>query len=249
MKNLFLIILAFTLVPFTALADGDDPRTISVTGEAELMLEPDEVVVTFMAENRGADLQEVKSANDKAVSAVLAYAKKGLRVPPKHLQTAYVQIHPQYRQCNYKQQQNNTCNPLNIIGYHVRKDIQITLHQLGQYEPLVEKALEVGVTHIKGVQFKLKERNAHKHNVQQMAVADAKSRADLIAGSLGQRVGSPLTIALDSFHSGYPRSQPRAEFAKSMLHAGAAAGGGDSTIATGQIRVSGRVSIVFELED
>ena len=119
-----LVCFQMLVVAQTAQADADKPvRSISVSGEAEVRVVPDQALISMTAENRNASLQEAKQENDKAVSGFIAYATQKLGVEKKHIQTDFVNIEPVYRQCNYDDEMSGRCNPLDIAYYSVRKGI------------------------------------------------------------------------------------------------------------------------------
>src|SRR5689334_250801 len=61
-------------------------RTISVNGEAEVKVVPDQVQISLTAENRGRDLLETQAENDKAVKGLVEYATKTLGIEARHVQ-------------------------------------------------------------------------------------------------------------------------------------------------------------------
>jgi uncharacterized protein YggE len=99
-------------------AKGAEPRTVTVTGEAEVKVVPDEVVLVLGVENTHKQLAEVKKANDQRVKNVLA-AVQAAGVSPKNVQTDYLSIEPDYRQ--------ESGDLRKIVGYIQRTTIVVTL--------------------------------------------------------------------------------------------------------------------------
>ena len=60
-------------------------RTISVSGEATVLVVPDQVQISMTAENRAADLMAAKEQNDQAVKALVEYATKTLGIEPRRV--------------------------------------------------------------------------------------------------------------------------------------------------------------------
>ena len=57
-------------------AERENPRLITVTGEAEIKVVPDEVIVTFGVETNDKEISVSRSKNDERVKNVLALAEK-----------------------------------------------------------------------------------------------------------------------------------------------------------------------------
>jgi uncharacterized protein YggE len=72
------------------------PRLVMMTGKAEVLVVPDEVVLTLGVETSNKDLGQTKRENDEIVARVLAAAQAN-GVDPKYLQTDHNSIEPRYR--------------------------------------------------------------------------------------------------------------------------------------------------------
>ena len=64
---------------------------IEVSGKAEILVVPDEVLVTFGVENKHEDLAQATADNDRRASAILAVAKD-LGVPHSMVQTSHISV-------------------------------------------------------------------------------------------------------------------------------------------------------------
>jgi hypothetical protein len=118
-----------------AAAEGVEPRTVTVTGEAEVKVVPDEVIVVFGVESIHKELAEVKKTNDQRVRNVLA-AVQAAGVLSKNVQTDYINIEPDYR--------SSDSSAPKIVGYIERTTIVVTLTDLTKFEKLLTSTLEAG---------------------------------------------------------------------------------------------------------
>ena len=237
----------------TAQADTDKPlRSISVSGEAEVRVVPDQALISMTAENRNANLLEAKQANDKAVSSFMAYATQKLGVEKKHIQTDFVSIEPVYRQCNYDDEMSGRCNPLDIAYYSVRKGIQVRLGDLTQYEQLVTQALLHGVSRIDNVQFLTTQLRKHRDTARELAAKAAQEKATAIAGTLGMKVAKPLNVSENVhsiFHwSGSYGGRGNNRMMQNAIQSAPGGGEGAESFALGQINITANVQASFELE-
>lgn len=258
MRSLFLFIAA-TLACFPALAQNSAPpappsRTISVSGEGEVRVVPDQALISMTAENRGADIGQAKAANDRTVKALLEYITGELGVPAKNVQTDFVSIEPVYKQCHYEAEMTGKCDPLETAWYSVRKGVQVRLDELGKYERLVARALELGVTRVDDIQFITKELRKHRDEARDLAARASQEKARAIAETLGMQLGKPLTINTENYYNYYWNGSAQRGHSSMMMQnviqnaPGGTAPPDGSTLALGQINISARVQVTYEME-
>src|SRR5215212_1452367 len=72
-----------------------EPPLITVTGQSEVRVAPDEVDFTLVVENLDKDLLAAKSKNDETVRQVLALVGQ-YGVEPQDVQTSYISVEPRY---------------------------------------------------------------------------------------------------------------------------------------------------------
>jgi len=266
-KILFAVIIS-TIV-FTASAQADVPpptvpapppwrdRSISVSGDAEVKVVPNQVQLSLTAENRGKDLMETKAKNDETVKGLVEYATKTLGIEERHVQTDFVSVEPIYRSCSYSDEQEGKCSPLQIAYYSVRKGIQICLKDLTKYEGLVTKALQLGVTRIDNIEFVTTELRKHRDKARDLAAQASKEKAEAIAAKLGMKVGKPVNIGTQQhysyyWHSSYGHNRGQNSYMSQNASFSAPAQmpseGGSGELAIGQISVSATVNVTYELQ-
>lgn len=254
----FLFVLSLLVLTFGApiVANAqiaqDINRSLSVTGEGEVRVVPDQVLISMVAETRGPELLDTQRQNDASVKAVVEYVTKTLDVEEKHVQTDFVNVEPVYRNCNYNDELAGKCNPLDIIYYKVRKGIQVRLNDLTQYESLITKSLQAGVTHIEDVQFITTELRKHRDKARDMAAQAAQEKAEAVAKTLGVTVKKPMTINTENYSVfRWSGSSQRGQH-RMMQNAIQESGSGDASqgggLAIGQINVSATVRVTYEIE-
>jgi len=221
------------------------PRLITVTGEAEVRVVPDEVILTLGVETWNKDLQAARGANDAIVARVLALAGQ-YGIEPRHVQTDYVSIEPRYRNGYYEER--------DFVGFFVNKTIVITLRDLSKFEDLLADSLSAGVNYVHGIQFRTTELRARRDEARALAIRASKEKAVALAGELGQKVGEPQTIQEDqagwsSPYNSWWSSRWDGGMAQNVIQESGvgAAWSGDGSLAPGQIEVTARVTVAFEL--
>jgi len=225
-------------------SQSQQPRLITVTGQAEVRVVPDEVILTLGVETWDKNLETARSRNDEIVKKVLALAADN-DIPPAHIQTDYISIEPRYKDGYYEER--------DFVGYFVHKTIVITLRDLSRFEGLLSGALTAGVNYVQGIEFRTTELRKHRDEARALAIQAAKEKATALAGELGQTVGEPQTILEDQsgWWSGYSAwwgSRWGGTMSQNVIQeTGETAWTGDSSVAPGQIGVSARVTVSFEL--
>ncbi len=222
------------------------PRTVTVTGEAEVRVVPDEVILTLGIETWDKDLARAKGQNDGIVAQVLALAGEH-GVPAEHVQTDYVSIDPRYRDGYYEER--------DFIGYFVRKNVVITLRDLAKFEPLLSDALEAGVNYVHGVEFRTTELREHRDEARALAIQAAREKAVALSGALAEEVGQPLVIEeqqagwWSSYNAWWGGHWGGGMSQNVIQELGGASYLADSAVAPGQIKVNARVTVTFQLSD
>ena len=244
--SLSVLLAALSLVaPVAAAPDSPAPRTITVTGDAEVKVPPDQVILTLGVETWDKNLATAKGQNDAIVARVLKVAEDH-GVAPQHVQTDYVSIEPRYRSGTYE--------PGDFIGYFVRKTIVITLKDITAFEELLSDALEAGATHVHGIEFRTSELRKHRDTARALAIQAAQEKAIALAGELGQKVGRPTDIREEyngwwsPYNSWWGGGWGAFGAAQNVIQESGAPQGMESTLAPGQISVSARVTVSFELK-
>jgi uncharacterized protein len=225
----------FLLIAMPCHAAETQSRLVTVTGEAEVMVVPDEAVMNLQVQSFDAALATAIKANDAAVGEVLAVVKK-YGVEEADFRTDYF---------NVNKQDNQIFEPTSgqyrpSSGYMVVKNIAITLRDLGKLEALYGDVLAAGVNNVHGVEFRTSQVKAKKEEARLQAIGDAKDKAARLAAALGQELGRPHAIQENApveWNGPVMMMASRGDAAYSK-----------PTIALGQIPVKSSVSVSFELK-
>ena len=225
-------------------SQSHEPRLITVTGEAEVRVVPDEVILTLGVETWDKNLEMARSENDEIVKRVLALAAD-YDIPPEHVQTDYIGIEPRYKDGYYEER--------DFVGYFVHRTIVITLRDLSKFEGLLSGALTAGVNYVQGIEFRTTELRKHRDEARSLAIQAAREKATALAGELGQKVGEPQTIQENQsgWWSGYSAwwgSRWGGSMSQNVIQeTGGTAWTGEGSVAPGQVGVNARVTVSFEL--
>lgn len=209
--------------------DKPEQRLITVTGEAEVRVVPDEAILTLGVETWDKDLGIAKKQNEERVKKVLALARKYM-IESKYVQTDQIRIEPRYKD-GYKRE--------DFIGFFVRTNIVFTMKDISKFEDVLRSALEVGANYVYDVQFRTTKLREYREQARALALKDAKEKSKDMARELGQKVGKPYSIVEEQYEKGMTPNVIQ-DTGGSPLRT-------NTSIAVGQISVSARVRVSFEL--
>ena len=239
--------LTFNTLSADPLSIGSSQRTLSVTGSAEVNVLPDQAIVSLTVLDRGDNLQQTQKENARTIEQFTEYITKELHIDPTHIQTNQIEVYPEYKYCDYDT--DRKCDPLKVQYYSVMKHMDIHIDDLNVYEPLLQKAFDVGISRINQVQFQSSEIRKHKDQAREKAAIAAKEKADAVAKTLGVTVLKPISIQLNvpeySPYMGYNAYSRGTINAQSIAYESGSESGGE---AVGQLSISANVNVVFEIE-
>ena len=215
---------------------------ITTTGDAEIKVAPDEVILVLGVETWDKDIKTAKRLNDERIKKILDVTR-GFAIDPKYVQTDQITVDPRYR--------NGTYSDSDFIGYFVDKTIVITLKDVSKFEDVYTGVLSAGANHVQGIQFRTTELRKYRDQARALAIKAAQEKATALAGEMGQKIGKPQSIQENSadWWSSYSARWGGAMTQNVIQNAGGASTFSDEgTFAPGQISISARVTATFELE-
>jgi uncharacterized protein YggE len=232
MHRLLLVLLLATPL----LAQDPSNRTISTSGEATVRVAPDQAVINLGVDSFALTLAEATRINADVGARLLAAVKKA-GVEQKDIAIDTLSLGLRYKDASHPAK--------GIEGYDADRSYAITVRDIDRVESVLRAALDAGANSIGGVQFRTTEVRRHRDDARRMAVRAAYEKAQLLAGELGAKVGSPITITESAYNwYGYRQNNAMAQNSMQEPSGGAPP---DEAIAPGQLSVTASVSVVFDL--
>jgi uncharacterized protein YggE len=235
MSSAILLMLALSAAP-------DAPeRTITVTGDAEVRVPPNEVQLWLAVASVDKVLKQAKDDNDQRVKKTLSTLVK-LGIESKDVQTDFVSIEPRWD--NYQR----TRTP---DAYEVSKSIVVTLRDVSRFEVILQAVLDAGTNRVEGLEFRTTELRKHRDAARAKALKAAQEKAIAMARELDLKVGKARTIS--EFGGGYGfgggRGARMAMQAQNVSQTvGGAEGASEAGFAPGLISVRATVQVTFDVE-
>jgi len=168
---------------------GMGPTTINVVGTGEVVSVPDIAQFSFSVRGEGADAATAQEASGTIINAVMAYLEEQ-GVEDRDIKTQGYNMYPKYRYDQKPCAFGSYCPPGEQIadGFEVTQTITIKVRDTNNAGTILAGVGEKGATDISGLSFTIDDENVLKAEARTLAIADAKAKAELLAGDLGVKL-------------------------------------------------------------
>lgn len=232
--RIFLIaVLTLTLLAAPVAAE-EMPRHVSVVGSGEITVVPDRASLALGVEMRARELKVARDEVSRVVADFLALAGK-MKIEKESLNTSQLTIRPEYDWIAATRKRK-------LTGYYVARQINVELDDLEKLGPLLERAVELGVNSVSGPYFTSSRHGELTRVALKRAAEDARRNAEVLAMTLGASLGPIRSVQAQNANLPPPRPYQRAQ-----ALAADSAGGGEETYEPGEIKLTQRVSAMFDL--
>lgn len=177
-------------------------RTISTTGTGIVTVEPDMARFSVGMEARGEELKPAQDEVTEEANAITAMLIEN-GVEEKDIVTSSYRV-------DTEEKYDRNGNFVKITGYHVTMSISITVRDIDLVGSLLDESVTLGADYVSSITFSVADPDPHIREARQLAIADAKLKAeDYAIGS-----DSNLTGLFSLYESSSP--QPTARDAGAM---------------------------------
>lgn len=215
-----------------------DRPLITVSGQAEINVTPDIAVFNLRVVTIDKDISKAKALNDESVRKTLTFAKT-YQIAPEDVQTNYISVDTRYSD------DENDKKPSVFLGYEVTKKIVLTLRDMTRIESLLSDVIKAGVNRIDDIDFRTTRIRQYKDQARKLAIKAAQEKAVALTRELGQTIGKAYSITEEGLGSANYASN---NYVNSSNRVGGDYSDSEGTIAIGQIPITARVIVSFELK-
>ena len=210
----------------------DARRTVTVQGFGSIAAEADQARLAVQVATRAETASEAMAQANQKTAAVLAMLRD-LGVEAKDIQTSRVNVAPVV---DYQR----NIQPPPIVGYTGTNEFMVLFRgpQMEKVGRFMDRAVSAGVTGFGGIGFESSRQRTLEQDALKRAAADAQARAAVLAAELGAGIGQVLRVE--------ESAAGPAPVMRTMAMADA--GGGEAPVMKGELSISARVSVVFELK-
>ena len=208
-------------------AAGEPRPLITVTGAGLGGADPDtgRLVVGSWAERPTAKEAQAESA--RVMEAVVSRLRS-LGVAEDQMETVRVSLHPQM---DYSERGD----PPRVRGFRAENVISVTTPRVDQVGHLLDAAVAAGANLVEGVGFTVKDDGALRLKAIELAVKDARAKAEAAARAAGVQVKGVASITV-----GEPSAGPVFRAARAMEEAVS------TPVVPGQVEIRATVTVSFE---
>lgn len=203
---------------------------ITVTGEGRVDSAPDMAMIHLGVTTEGKTAAEALAANSAEIAKVLANLTAA-GIEARDVQTTGLSINPNW------QNDSVSSSGMAIKGYIAANTVSVRVRALDSLGGLLDAAVKDGANTLNGVEFGLQDPAPVQAEARKRAVADAKARAELLAGAAGVSL-----VAIKSITEGGPVQMPMP-----MMRMAADAAAGAVPVAAGEVGTTAQVTIVWTL--
>lgn len=152
----------------------EDQLTLTVNGEGEVSVMPDQAEITLGVVTEAETVGEAQQNNNEIFSAVIE-SIKDLGIEEEQIQTITYRIEPRYDFVDGVQQ---------FRAYEVTHIIKIRIEDITQAGTVIDTAVENGANVINSIQFTVADSTILYREALQLAIEDAKGKALAITETL-----------------------------------------------------------------
>ena len=180
----FAIVVPFTWAQSLPVPPGSPAAQadrISVVGEGLVTAQPNAARITFGVEVTNASHATALSDAAQRMDAALARARAA-GIPDSDIRTTSFNVQPQYDQNGQ------------LRGYQVQNLVDVKTTNIPGLGPLMDEVVAAGATRVAGIRFEAGDIEALKAQARELAMQNARAKADQFARLAGVSVGRPLVI-------------------------------------------------------
>ena len=220
--------LVVALCSATALAAEELP-VLSVDGRGSASIAPDQAVLVVGVTSHAHSANQAQAENAQK-SAAIVQALKQLGVAGNDIKSQNFSFRPDYR--TDEKHRNE------ITGYTANHALQIKVRDIAKAGKIVDAALQAGANEVNSLRFSVSNQEQERREALNKAIADARSKANIIASGLGRQI---VGIKSVSENTGYIEAR---SYNGDMLMASKAAA---TNIEPGMISLDANVHIEYLL--
>jgi len=213
-------------------SNGSGSEGISVSGEGRVSVAPDMALlgigVSTKEDTVAAANSAVQAAMDRLLSSLDANG-----IVEKDIQTTQFSISPEY---DYQ------LNEPRLTGYRVTHMLQVKVRDIDRAGEVIDDGVEAAgdLVQVGSISLTIDDTSAMAKQARELAMADAKAKAEELAQLADVELGKPISISESSYTPG-----PAVMYDRAL--AGAEAAPAATSISTGELEVVVSVQITYAI--
>jgi uncharacterized protein YggE len=173
----------------TTITAAPEASGIRVSGRGEVTAEPDTGYFTVGVDVFGPTVAEAREGAAKAAEAVIRSLKDN-GVATRDIQTTGLSIFAEYV---YPRDGGQPT----ISGYRVITSVEVKVRKLDDFSEIIDDAIRAGghSARVSGIRFDIDDKDALIEQARELAMKDARAKAEQLARLAGTALGDPVAIS------------------------------------------------------
>jgi uncharacterized protein YggE len=172
-------------MPDSPTSQPRDGGTIVVPGTGRVSVIPDVADVRLGVSVARPKVDAARAEAARAMDAILA-AVDAAGVARRDVRTTQLSIQPRY---DYRDGR-----PPILTGYELANVVEVTVRDLARLGDVVDASLAAGATSMDGLAFRIAEPASAEREARELAMADARARAEVLAAAGGLQIAGVSDI-------------------------------------------------------
>lgn len=230
MKKIIAVLIALLLLAGTAAAE----TKITVSGTGETQVSADTAVISLGVSARDKDVLKAQQKVNEAIASIRkALAENG--VEDDCISTDYMNIYANY---DY----GFSGSEEQVSSYNAHSTLAVKVTDMDRVGSLIDVAFGAGANILNGISFSASDTEEARAESLEKAVADARAKAEILAGASGLKITEIENISEGGVYS-YDNTV--GNFSAKAVAADEAAG---TVVSAAKLIVSASVTVTFEAE-
>ena len=174
-----LVLLCTSAICLASASESEFVPVITVNGEGTAYGDPDKAVISIGVSSFDKDADSAQSDNASKSHAIIE-AIASLGISQADIQTSSYSFNPSYS----RDENDNTI----VEGYHVNNTVTVNVENIANTGRVIDSALAAGANRIYSLEFGIRNSEPLKKAALKNAIRDARSKAEIIADSLGVKI-------------------------------------------------------------
>ena len=233
MKRILTVLFALVMLCSTVASAEDSELTVN--GSGRVYMDADYASIYLGVSLSGEDVASLQSDVNETIEKICATLQQA-GIAEKNISTNYIYISPRY---DYSGETEK------LVGYTISNSLLIITDNIDQLGSYIDMAFEAGANTFDSINFSVKDSSAARKQALELAIADAREKAEVIANAMGKTLGEALDIHENNEYNYY--------YGNGFSGASYAAAEGavkdtPTTVRASQVEVSAGVEICFDLK-
>ena len=211
----------FLLVTMNRISDtAVTTNTISFSGEGKIFAVPDIAAISFSIVTEATTSKEVQNQNSEKSKKVVEFLKNQ-NIEDKDIKTTGYNIYPQY---SYPLPTGRQADPIplgaesiayteyypsnpKITGYQVSQSFEVKVRDLEKISTILDGLVTAGANQVNHLGFQVDNEEELKEQARELAIKDAKEKADKLKKQLDIRLGKIVNYSEGGYYPVYFKAE------------------------------------------